>query len=141
LLRFFELRGPTREWGGLLDLERSVQPPIAGLVGRQRAAEIVVNAVLPLLCALGRYWDNRDLEEASLEVYRTFPRMAPTRLVRGMAQQIAGAGGLRLASTACHQQGLLHIFRTTCEAHACDECVVFRGQRAASLQLAATDPA
>jgi hypothetical protein len=128
LVSYFQVQGPGREWGSIVDLDGLVEPPVPGLVGRGRASEVVINAVLPLLHALGRFWDNRDLERTSLEVYRTFPRTAPNRLVRGMAEQIAGTVGLTLASTACRQQGLLHIFRTTCEAHACEECLV-RDQR------------
>jgi hypothetical protein len=128
LTSYFQVRGPVREWGGIVDLDCVADPPVPGLVGRERAGEIVINAVLPLLHALGRYWDDRRLERASLEAYRTFPRTSPNRLVRGMAEQIAGVDGLRLADTACRQQGLLHIYRTTCEAHACGECLV-RGQR------------
>jgi hypothetical protein len=127
LVSYFLVRGPSREWGTIVDLDGVVDPPVPGLLGRERAGEIVINAVLPLLHALGRFWDNRELEHASLETYRTFPRTAHNRLVRGMAEQIAGAEGLSVASTACHQQGLLHIFRRTCEAHACEECLV-RGQ-------------
>ncbi len=122
LVRYFELSIPGREWASLLDLEHSLVPPVSGLIGRDRAAEIAINAALPLLYALGRFWENRALEDASLEAYRTFPRIASNGLVRGMAQQIAGADGLRLANTACRQQGLLHIFRTTCREHACEGC-------------------
>jgi hypothetical protein len=129
LTRYFEVHGPAREWGGLVDLERAVDPPVAGLIGRDRAVEIVINAVLPLLHALGRYWDNRSLEAASLEVYRTFPPATVSRLVRGMAEQIAGDAGLSLASTACRQQGLLQIFRSTCSAHACAVCPAYEGAR------------
>ena len=39
-------------------------PPVAGFIGRDRAAEIAINAALPLLYALGRFWENRALEDA-----------------------------------------------------------------------------
>jgi len=130
LVRYFKLSTPGREWAGLLDLEHCVVPPVAGFIGRDRAAEIAINAALPLLYALGRFWENRGLEDASLEAYRTFPSHTSNGLVRGMAEQIAGPDGLSLADTACRQQGLLHIFRTTCHEHACAECPArARGQR------------
>jgi hypothetical protein len=130
LVQYFEIDGPTREWRSMLDLSGRFPGNPAGLVGRERASEVVVNAVLPLLFALGRVWDHRLLAETSLEIYRSFPRWAPNRLAQGMAEQIAGPDGVRLADTACRQQGLLHIFRTACEMHECATCPAFAGHHA-----------
>lgn len=122
LVRRFTVTAPAREWGGVLDIARPLEPAMAGLVGRDRAVEIVINAVLPLLHALARAWGNAALEAATLDTYRAFPGGSGSGLARHMAEQILGREGPRLARTACRQQGLLHIYRTSCHAHACGRC-------------------
>ncbi|MFN0073488.1 MAG: DUF2851 family protein, partial [Chloroflexota bacterium] len=117
LITYFAVQAPSREWAGIVDLDRAVDPPVFGLVGRDRAAEIVVNAVLPLLHALGQYWGQSLLAEASLAAYHAFPRAGSNGLARHMAEQLFGTEGYRLANTACRQQGLLHLFRTNCRVH------------------------
>jgi hypothetical protein len=129
LIRRWCVFAPSSDWSRIVDLAHGCGQGTPGLVGRVRAAEIVINAVLPLLHALGRVWSMPDLEEASLNVYRSFPRASATGLARHMAEQIFGAEGYRVATTACRQQGLIHIFRTTCYAHACERCPVRNDRR------------
>ncbi len=96
----------------------------AGLLGRQRAAEIAVNVFLPFLAAWASHLGDEDLARRTLEIYRCYPKRGDNEITRYMAVQTMGAPHPRVARSACRQQGLLHIYWTCCEARRCGECPV-----------------
>jgi Protein of unknown function (DUF2851) len=114
-------RGRGRPW--LWELVAA--PP---WIGRGRAQVIVVNVLLPLALAAG------VADAAAL--YARLPGEPPNRVTRYMAAQLAGmiqpadrgvgVGALAAGDTrfrgACRQQGLLHLFETTCRARRCEAC-------------------
>ena len=86
-------------------------------IGRGRAQVIVVNVLLPFAAAAG-------MAEAS-GVFARLPGEPPNRIVRYMAQQL-GAPAVRFRG-ACHQQGLLQLFKLTCAARICERCPARHG--------------
>lgn len=94
----------------------------AALIGEQRAADIVVNVLLPWALALGRSSGNVALEQAALAAYRTHPPLADNQITRHMARQIVGASGSRVLRSACLQQGLIQIYQGWCDARDCAHC-------------------
>jgi len=60
------------------------------------------------------------LTENAIELYRDYPRLAENCITRHMAKQLC----LEDLSdfTACHQQGLIHIFRNYCREGRCSQC-------------------
>ncbi len=122
--RWYENGGPARALAGIVlnakshrDVTRAFEAPGENggrsLIGRGRAAEIVVNAVLPGLCAAARMHADRELEYAALDLYRSFPALPENsitreaRLMFSLPSQKRGAGyGAR------EQQGLIYLYRS-----------------------------
>jgi hypothetical protein len=81
-------------------------------IGRGRAQVIVVNVLLPFAAAAG-------VAEAT-GVFERCPAEPSNRIVRYMTQQLGGST-FRFRG-ACHQQGLLQLFKLTCAARVCERC-------------------
>lgn len=91
------------------------------LIGRGRAAEIALNAVLPFATAWGAINSDSELEEKALELYQGYPRVVENRITRQMSEKLCPEGGFDFAS-GLRQQGLTHIFNSLCQEGRCAEC-------------------
>lgn len=111
-------------WRSRFDFGAGRRTRASSLMGRGKADEVLVNVVLPFFFALGRLAGKRSLMLRTMELYRTFPRTAANEITRHMAGQLCleGLPGL----TACHQQGLIHIFRNHCREGRCSSCPLAR---------------
>jgi hypothetical protein len=109
-------------WAGHHDFGKPLPAPLRWLVGAGRAAEIVVNVLLPFGYALGQVTSDTALSERALAIYRRYPAGSPNRIVREMALQVGGADGPKLARGACRQQGLIHLYRHWCDSRDCANC-------------------
>lgn len=118
-------------WATYHDFGRPLPSPQRWLVGAGRAAEVVINVVLPFAYALGQASGDAVLSERALDVYRRYPSGPPNRVVREMALQVGGTAGSRLAKGACRQQGLIHLYRHWCDTRDCAHCLVRTSQDAA----------
>jgi hypothetical protein len=92
------------------------------LLGREKAAAIVINIVLPFACAWGELNSDLKLKKKAATIYRRYPRVGDNELTRYMKQQLMLNPQARLS--ACQQQGLIHIFKTCCRHRNCTECPV-----------------
>ena len=90
------------------------------LLGNSKAGEIVVNVVLPFAFAWGEITNEARFAEKAMELYRSYPRLAKHCITRHMAKQLGLEELPNL--TACHQQGLIHIFRYYCREGRCSQC-------------------
>ena len=98
VVRAFEVRGE--------DDKRS-------LIGRGRAAEIVVNAVLPGMCAAARLAGDGKLESAAMDLYRRFPALPENSITREAKLMFAPESRDRTARYgAREQQGLIYLYRS-----------------------------
>lgn len=98
VVRAFEARGE--------DNKRS-------LIGRGRAAEIVVNAVLPGMSAAARLAGDRKLEAAAMDLYRRFPALPENSITREAKLMFAPESRDRAARYgAREQQGLIYLYRS-----------------------------
>jgi len=86
------------------------------LLGRERAADIAVNVILPFSYACGP----AEVTKKALEIYRRYPRLSANELERHMLNQL----GLdrKLINSAQRQQGLLHLYKTKCSQGNCQRC-------------------
>lgn len=83
-------------------------------IGPGRAQVIAINVLLPFAAAAGAAEAEAIFERAAGE--------PSNRILRYMATQLGGAGnGIRFRG-ACHQQGLLQLFKVTCAERACERC-------------------
>jgi hypothetical protein len=89
-----------------------------GSIGRGRAIELAVNAVLPLALALAEEAHDRQAEAAVLGLYRRLPRPGPYGCTRHLDEALAGGPALG----AQRQQGMLYLFRHYCSQGGCGRC-------------------
>lgn len=100
------------------EVERAGASVTAALVGSGRAADVVVNVLLPLAAADGALTGGRWLADAARHVYATHPPLAEnwiTRVVRDRSTLMQPLG-------ARAQQGLIDVYERTCHALHCAEC-------------------
>jgi len=107
-------------WRDHFDFGVISKTKISALLGNSKAGEIAVNVILPLAFSWGKLAREAKLAENAIDLYRNYPRLAENCITRHMANQLC----LRELSdfTACHQQGLIHIFRNHCREGRCGQC-------------------
>jgi len=107
-------------WASHLDfgLSRRIKNPT--LLGIGRAANIVVNVILPFTFAWGKLASQPELGQKSLDLYRHYPKLAANTVERHMKTQL----GLNssLVNSARRQQGLIHTYNTLCTQGRCNSC-------------------
>ncbi len=106
-------------------------PPCLGrpaqLIGEERATNVVVNVVMPLLLFLARTQELADVEHRLHNLYTWLRPRSENRITRYMAMRIFG-GDEKHAATVVRslrrQQGLLQVFHDFCEDDraTCDAC-------------------
>jgi len=101
----FDIRHRTRE---------------SALLGHSKAGEITVNVVLPFAFAWGELTADSKITENALELYRNYPRLSENYVTYHIKKQVGLEGSSNL--TACHDQGLIHIFRNYCCEGRCGRC-------------------
>jgi hypothetical protein len=94
----------------------------AALLGGGRAGEITVNVVLPFIAAWSRLHHDTRLQERSITAYKRFPRLENNYITRHMKEQLFC--GTMPYLNAARQQGLIHIYRTSCRQRDCAGCVI-----------------
>ncbi|MFC1908739.1 DUF2851 family protein [Chloroflexota bacterium] len=102
---------------GLLLPSRRTVPT---LLGARRAADIIINIILPFVFSWGIFTSQAELTAKSLALYRHYPRLATNAIERHMGYQLGFNGDL--VNSAQRQQGLLHIYRTLCSQGKCHCC-------------------
>jgi hypothetical protein len=109
-------------WRDHFDFGIRSRTRMAALLGHSKAGEVVVNVILPFAFCWGELTGRPELSEHSLDLYRSYPRLAENHLTRHVKRQL----GLKASSdlTACRQQGLIHIFRVYCREGRCSECLL-----------------
>ncbi|HEX2909695.1 MAG TPA: DUF2851 family protein [Chloroflexia bacterium] len=106
--------------------------PCPDLIGADRAADIVINILLPFLAGYGRDRRQSALVEAAINAYKVHPRLGSNELVENVSRQIFrywlenpadmppefmsnGRPVLsRLINGACRQQGMIYLHHQFC---------------------------
>jgi len=107
-------------WQNHFDFNIRSKTTISALLGNSKAAEILVNVVLPFAFSWGKMTNEAKLAENAIKLYRGYPKLAEHCITRHMAKQLV----LEELSnfSACHQQGLIHIFSNYCREGRCSQC-------------------
>jgi len=124
LARPFLAADPGGYWSTHADFGLPLRCPSPGLIGQERAGEIVVNVLLPFAAAWGACNGDRELEQAASQAFLVYPRGAGNHVTRHMALQLAGPGNPGLVQSACQEQGLVHLFKGWCRCRDCGGCMV-----------------
>jgi hypothetical protein len=107
-------------WRDHFDFDVRSKTRISALLGHSKAGEIIVNVVLPFAFSWGKMASEPKLIKKAIELYNRYPKLAENEITRHMAKQLC----LESSSdfTACHQQGLIHVFRNYCREGRCSRC-------------------
>lgn len=99
----------------------------AGLFSSARLAELLVDVILPFVCALAKI--NRDdaLEERTVRLFLQIPPLQANTTTKLMSSTCFG-GRAGLVKNAAVQQGLIHLYKAHCEPNSfyCRVCAVYR---------------
>ncbi len=90
------------------------------LLGSSRAADIIINVLLPFTLAWGKLTSQPELEKKSLALYRHYPKLTANTIERHMKAQLGVSSSL--VNSAQRQQGLIHIYNTLCTQGRCSQC-------------------
>ncbi len=96
----------------------------AALFGRPRVESLFADVILPVLAAYAKLIHDDTLEARVFELFRTMPPLQSNLVVRRM-QALCLPGRKNAVKGAAAQQGLIHLYKTHCEAQASD-CGVCR---------------
>lgn len=107
-------------WQEHFDFAVGARTRKSALLGHSKAAEIIINVVLPFAFSWGEIAKKSELKRKAIELYLHYPRLAENEITRHMAWQLCLGGSSDF--TACHQQGLIHIFRNYCREGRCGDC-------------------
>jgi Protein of unknown function (DUF2851) len=117
--------GATNDiWSTHADFGFSFSARRKSLIGSSRAADIVLNAVLPFTTALATLEGKPAVEAAAKETYCNHPRLSDNELVHATALQVLGDKAGSIVNCARRQQGLLYIYKNYCADVRCYECPV-----------------
>lgn len=110
-------------WQDHFDFSVTSKTRASAILGRGKAAEIIVNVILPFAFCCGEISGEPELKQKAMTLYLNYPKLAENEITRHMTKQLGFEGPNKFV--ACHQQGLIHIFRTCCREGMCTECPVF----------------
>lgn len=135
---FLSLEDPF--WSYHLVLGGNSRKTPARLVGRERAAILLINVIIPLLLLYARRHEDKEMEGVLHEIYSHYPRLQPDSIVRFMTERIIPEKAVGVVTTARRQQGLHQLYRDFCQRGdvTCDKCGFYltlgdRGRRPFSL--------
>lgn len=131
-LRRLLLRSGHDYWRQHADFGRPLRRPGA-VLGPERAADAIVNAVLPWAVAMGRRSPELSIMDAAVAAYRAHPPLSPNQITRHMARQLIGGVATGVVTSAGRQQGLIHIYQNWCDARVCAACPAGSAGRTAEL--------
>jgi hypothetical protein len=79
------------------------------LIGKSRAADIAINAVLPAVHAVARQAGHWHVYERSIALYAAFPKSAENSITREMRRVV---GSKKWVTSGRQQQGLIYLYRS-----------------------------
>lgn len=128
--------GGVGYWGNHLDfgIQKSVS---SALLGKGKAAEIVVNVILPFAFVWGEVFDEPGLSEVAFTVFQKYGRIDDNEVTRYMRQQLGIDSGLGLS--ASQHQGLVHLFKAFCHRRLCAVCPLANPERGWGTRLDHSD--
>ncbi len=101
-----------------------IEEKTATLIGPDRARDVVINVILPILIAYAAEIEAPALAESVLNLYQNYPRFAMNSIIRAMGQKLfpTTANLNHFITTAARQQGLIHLHKLFCQRGECDRC-------------------
>jgi hypothetical protein len=103
-------------WEEMKTLEGKLKRP-AALLGPRRAADILVNVLLPLLCAYSTQRRDAGMEQRVRDAYLSAAPLQSNRAIEEAHRLLVPPSRARaVVRTACEQQGMLGLYRDFCQS-------------------------
>ncbi|UCD09091.1 MAG: DUF2851 family protein [Dehalococcoidales bacterium] len=115
-----------------LEKELVVSAGRTSYLGKNRAAEIIVNVLLPFTFAYGEYNNEPELSEKALALYTNYPGLEMNSLLRHMIRQLGFEKSA--VKTAIRQQGMIHIYKNLCTQGRCHDCELSKFKAGCDIQ-------
>jgi hypothetical protein len=107
-------------WADHFDFDSNISEQNVFLLGKSRAAEIIINILLPFSYKWALQHSDTALRNKALQIYKEYPRLESNSVERHMRNQLELE--LNHLKSARHQQGLLHIYKHLCTQGKCPNC-------------------
>lgn len=98
--------------------------PIRSLIGRSRAHDIILNAVIPVALLYARVFRDRAVRTGAILLYKSFPQLMGNHILRTVSEQVTRSR--IVLDSAYMQQGAIQLYRCYCMEQRCRECAVGR---------------
>ncbi|TLD43225.1 MAG: hypothetical protein JETT_0394 [Candidatus Jettenia ecosi] len=99
------------------------------LLGKERTSNIFMNVIIPILLIYARKHNDVRLEKVLHLLYRNYPPLPMTSVIRFMENRILGQSkaSKKIINSIRRQQGLYQIFKDFCENDniSCNKCVLY----------------
>ena len=104
--------------------------PTSYLIGKERAADILVNIVLPVAAVWSHRVQSHQLTAAIQRLYDSHPKLQDNVITTQVIQQIFAdkQTARSVINTAKRQQGLIYLYKMFCSSRICDVCPIIAGQ-------------
>jgi len=97
---------------------------IKTLIGKSRADEIIINAVIPICLLYARLFRAKDVREGAMALFDYIPSLSKNTITKVVDSQLIKSR-LKLSTAKLHQ-GALQLYKFYCADNRCDDCVVGR---------------
>lgn len=101
-----------------------VNEKTATLVGKERARDIVINIVLPVVLAYAAEIEDSLLKISILQLYQHYPKVSSNSVIKEMSEQLFDDIKIanKFINAAARQQGLIHLYKLYCHRGECERC-------------------
>ena len=120
---------PSGYWEDHSHFGKGIPQPGAALIGTARAADIIVNILLPITLVWAEYSQSPELTEAVQRLYDSYPKLQENHITQQIEAQIfSQEQPIKLLSpSAKKQQGAIYLHRNFCSSQLCDLCPIIEG--------------
>lgn len=99
------------------------------LLGKERASNIFINVIIPILLIYARKHNNTKMEKVLHLTYRNYSPLPDTSVTKFMGNRIFGQLNVskKIINSVRRQQGLYQIFKDFCESDniSCNKCALY----------------
>ena len=96
------------------------------VIGRSRAADIVINVILPVVLAYARQSGYKKLQQAVTVAYADHRKLQENNITRYVASRIFRDRKEQksVINSVMRQQGLIHLYKNFCFTRNCQDCLL-----------------
>jgi hypothetical protein len=114
---------PTHEfWSTHYRFGEHAKVLLTKLIGKNRADDIILNAVLPICLLYARVFKDREVRQEILKIFEQCPATSDNSVTRSIDKQLIKEK-LKLDSAKL-QQGAIQLYKSYCIIEKCGECAV-----------------